>query len=94
MLNHKETAKHVRNRLKVSKIKARVRMYEACGIRYIAVITPEYGAHFNPEQLKEIGIIASVNGLTEAQGSPVNMDIIVQMTGKDQFNFEYHGDRS
>lgn len=90
-LTHKERTKHIRGRLKAAGIKAKCRLYEACGTRYISVVTPEYGKYFTPEQLKEIGIIAQVNGLTGARGSSIDLENIVQMTGQDQFNFEFHG---
>lgn len=90
-LTHKEMTKHVRGRLKASGIKARCRLYEACGVRCIQISTPEYGKHFTPDQLREIGVIAQVNGLTDARRSPIDMDIIVQMTKLDTFTFEFHG---
>lgn len=88
-MTHQEVAKHFRKRLKAAGIKARCRIYSTCGTDFVQVSTPEYGKHFTPNQLKEIGIIAQVNGMTGAYGMPIDLDIIVQMTRKDTFDFEY-----
>lgn len=91
MLNHKEMTAHIRGRIKASGIKARVSLYTACGIRYIRVVTPSYEVKgFTSEELATLAIIAQVNRLTEAQSSPIDPAIMVQLTGKQQFDFEFH----
>lgn len=90
-MSHKEMTSHIRGRLRHAGIKAGCRLYTACGVRYISISTPEYGKYFSAEQLREIGIIAQVNGLTEARRTPIDIENIVAMTRKDQFDFEFHG---
>ena len=89
-MTHQETAKHFRNRLKHCGINAKCSIYTACGTRWIRVITPEYGAYFNANQLFTIGLIAQACKLTGARRSEIDMDVLVQMTKRDQFDFEYH----
>lgn len=90
VMSHKEATTHFRNRLKAAKIKARVKMNEACGIKYITIVTPTYEARFTSDDLKEIGIIAQVLKLTSARGSEIDLDHIQLLTGKGQFDFEFH----
>lgn len=90
-MTHAEMAKHIRNRLKHEGIKAKCSIYTSCGTRYIRIVTPEYGSYFTAQQLEKIGVIACVNKLTNARGEPINMEILIQMTKKDQFDFEFHG---
>lgn len=44
-MTHKEMAAHVRHRIAVSKIPARVRMYTACGSSYIQVFVQKRWRH-------------------------------------------------
>lgn len=83
-MSHKEITAHIRGRIKHAGIKARVRLYEACGSRFIQIagITPD--AEFTDEQQREIRIIAQVNGLTLSRGMPIDIE---QMTNPKQFDF-------
>ena len=92
-MNHKEMTAHIRNRLKAHKLNARVKMSEACGIKYITVVTKNYGSSWTEQESREIAICAQVNGLTMAQGSEIDIENFVQtscFTGC-QRNFEFHG---
>lgn len=90
-LTHKEMTKHIRGRLKASKIGARCRLYNACGFDWIQVFVPEHGQYFSPVQSREIAIIADVNGLTYAQGMKVDtsLDYWMQTRGRADFTFVY-----
>lgn len=89
-MTHKEITNHFRKRVKAAGIAARVKMNEACGIKYVTVVTPNYEARFNSDHLREIAIIAQVLKLTGARGSVIDLNNITQLTGKTQFDFEYH----
>lgn len=90
-LTHKEITTHFRKRVKAAGINARIKMNEACGVKYVTVAVPSYEARFTSEELNEIGIIAQVLKLTGARGSEIDLSNIVQLTGKTQWNFEFHG---
>lgn len=87
-MTHKEMTKHIRTRLAKSGVPARVRMNDYCGSKVIQVSTSTYEARWTPEQLRTIGLIASVNGLTFVRGMPIHPEhIIEQLTGSTQFDF-------
>jgi hypothetical protein len=90
MKTHKEITKHIRGRLKAHKVPARVKMNDFCGKTVVTIVTPTYDFRWTPEQLREIGICAQVNKLTRAQGMPIDLDVLVQLTGLNQINFEFH----
>lgn len=71
-LSHKEMAAHIRNRLKASKIKARVIMQTICGERRIRIDNVAYGARWSDDEAETIAICAKVNGLTHTQGAEIN----------------------
>lgn len=93
-LSHKEMTKHIRGRLKACGIKARCSLYTACGTRYIKIGMDRerfFGAReWTEQEALEIGRIAQVNHLTEAQGSPIDLNIQRQLTKSHEFNFEFH----
>lgn len=72
MLTHKEMTAHIRKRIKVAKIPARVRLYTACGTRYIAVDRVAHDAAWSAKQAQEICLIAAVNELTSARRTPID----------------------
>jgi hypothetical protein len=86
MLNHKEMTKHIRTRIKVSGIKALVRMINSCGDSVIQVNTTEYGVEFTNEEQREIRKIAECNNLTWVRNAPIDIE---QMTNPFDFNFYY-----
>jgi hypothetical protein len=71
-LTHKEITAHLRKRIAVAGIKARVRLYEACGDRYIQVSGATFEAEFSEEEQRTIRQIAKTNGLTFAQGMEID----------------------
>lgn len=85
-LTHKEMTAHIRKRIKVAGIKARVRLYEACGARWIQVNVPEYDVDFTEEEQRTIRQIAVTNRLTWARGMEIDVE---QMTNPKTFDFEY-----
>lgn len=88
-LTHKEMTKHIRGRLKASKIAARTRLYRACQVDWIQVFVPEHGQLFTPAQSREIALIAHVNGLTYAQGMVIDTSDAYwsQTKGRAEFTF-------
>lgn len=89
-MTHKEITAHFRNRLKIEKIKAKVKMNEACGIKYVTIVVPAFETRFTAQEIKIIGIIAQVLKLTDARKSEIDLDNMVQLTGKIQWDFEFH----
>ena len=84
MLNHKEMTAHIRNRIKVAGIKARVRMQDCCGSKVLQVNAPAYGVEFTNEQQQTIRHIAKCNGLTWVRGAEIDVE---RMTNPHDFNF-------
>lgn len=71
-MNHREMTNHIRNRLKHEGIEASVRGHRSCGVQWIVVAMDEHGKSFTQQQCQKIALIASINGLTYAQGVPVD----------------------
>lgn len=90
-MDHKELTKHIRGRLKAHKVPARVKMNDFCGTAVVTIVTPSYDYRWSSEELREIGICAQVNRLTLSQGMPIDLAVMVQLTGLTQHNFEFHG---
>ena len=88
-MTHKEMTAHIRNRLKAQRIPARVRLYTACGTRYIQVNTVAYEARWSDEERRAIAICADVNGLTGAQGGKIDPELEAQLSHRQAFDFEY-----
>ncbi len=86
-LDHKQMTKHIRGRLSANGIKARCRLYTACGVRYIQVFPPTADALFTDEESTLIKRIAKCNKLTGARGMDIDENII-NVHGGD---FEFHG---
>jgi hypothetical protein len=87
MMNHKEITAHIRRRLAASGIKAKCKMAEACGLRSVEVVVPSYEARFTAEEIREIALIAKVNGLTGARGATINPEHEALLTEKIQWSF-------
>lgn len=90
-LTHKEMTAHIRKRLKVAGVKARVRMQDFNGHRMIQVSTPAYDKRFSSAQLDQLATIVMANGLTLIRGAKIDPEVLVQLTGSTDFNFEFHG---
>lgn len=90
-LTHKEMAKHIRGRLQASGVPARVKMNDFCGQKMISVVTPSFEFRWSPDQLRTIGICAQVNQLTLSRSMPISVEVIEQLVGSTQHNFEFHG---
>lgn len=87
-MTHQELTRHLRKRLKLAGVPCRVRMNEYCGARVVQVITPTHETRWTPGQLRQIGLIASVNHMTMARGLPVHApEVMEQLTGATQFDF-------
>ena len=83
-MNHKELTAHIRKRIKIAGIKARVAMQESCGDLVISVDVPKHDAEFSEEEQRAIRLIAKCNHLTRVRG----MEIVVeQMTDPKGFKF-------
>lgn len=90
-MNHKEITAHIRKRLKHAAVPCRVMMEESCGYKYVKVVVPTYDAEWTPEQLRTIGLIATVNKLTFVRGMPIHGEAtIMQLTGAKQFDFVFN----
>jgi hypothetical protein len=83
-LPHKEMTAHFRNRLKVAGIKARCKMLTYCGEQVIAVAVPTPAGRFTDAEQRVIRTIAQVNGLTRAQGLPIDIE---RMTDSQEARF-------
>jgi len=91
MLTHKEMTAHIRKRVKAEGIRARVRLSNSCGIRSIQIIVPSYDARFTPAEIKTLSHIADCNHLTGSRGRKIDPSHESILTGKQQWDFEYHG---
>jgi hypothetical protein len=85
-MSHKETAAHIRGKLKAQKIPARVRIYTACGTKYIQISGVKYDSEWTEKESVSIRLCAKANGLKGAQGSEINMNPILN---PPSFNFEF-----
>lgn len=85
-MNHKDMTAHIRNRIKVAGIKAKVKMQEFCGYQVVAIDVPAYEIEFTAEEQRAIRHIAKCNGLTLSQGMEINVDL--QANPKD-FKFYF-----
>lgn len=68
-----EATKHIRNRIRVSGIKARVRQLPASNTG-IQVFPVAYGIEFSAEEQRKIRLIAQVNELTLVRGMSIEID--------------------
>jgi hypothetical protein len=96
-LTHKEMTSHIRNRLKASKIPARVRLYTACSTNYIHIFGVKSDSVWTSKQAQEINLIAAVNNLTGARRSNIDHSDAYWSQVKEwrgDFHFEFHGVQS
>jgi hypothetical protein len=70
-LTHGHMTDHIRDRIKHEGIQASVSGHRSHGLQWITV-TVENAESFTPQQCRKIALIASLNGLTYAQGEPVD----------------------
>jgi hypothetical protein len=80
-MTHKEMTAHIRNRIKVAGIKAKVKMQDGYTI---SVDVPAYGIEFTEEDQRTIRHIADCNRLTWVRGLKIDVD---QMTNPHEFKF-------
>lgn len=83
-MNHKELTAHIRNRIKVAGIKARVCMQESCGNKVIVVYGTAYEINFTEEEQRTIRLIAKTNRLTWVRGMEIDIE---RMTDPKCFKF-------
>jgi hypothetical protein len=87
-LTHKEMTAHIRNRIKVVGVKAKVKMAEPqIGDRQIRVACPAYDRPFTDGEQRQIRFIAKVNGLTWVRGLEINVE---QMTNPQEMVFYFN----
>jgi hypothetical protein len=86
-MSHKEVTSEMRAALKVAGIKARVRLYVSCGVRYVEVFVPAYEIEFTEAEQATIKAHAARFGFTGSRGSALRED----PTNPKTFHFEYHG---
>jgi hypothetical protein len=84
MLTHKEMTAHLRKRIKIAGIKARVDMMDSCGSKAIRVFGASPEATFTDEEQRQIRHIAKCNGLTWVRGMEIDVE---QMTNPQSFHF-------
>ena len=77
---------HIRHRIKVAGIKARVKIGPGIG-KYIYVSAPSYEVIFTPDEIETINIIAQVNKLTKCQGYTIDPQFERQLIGKTDWAF-------
>ena len=85
-MNHKEAAAHIRGKLKAQKIPARVRIYTACGTKYIQINGIKYDSEWTSAQSMAIRVCAQANGLKGARGSEIDMH---PSLNPPSFDFEF-----
>ena len=91
-LNYSEMTKHIRNRIKVAGIKAGVRKFDQGSTKAnIQVYTRSVEQEFTSDEIEQIARIAQVNGLTLVRGGEIDPMFLRQLTGRQQWNFEFHG---
>ena len=88
-LTHKEMTKQIRGRLKQAGIKARCRLYTACGINYVQIFVIKHGLVFTSKESRVINVIAHANCLTMSRGSEI--DLNHPFIDFPSFDFEFHG---
>jgi hypothetical protein len=71
VLTHGQMSDHIRDRIRHEGIEASVSGHRSRGVQWITV-TVENAESFTPQQCRKIALIASLNGLTYAQGEPVD----------------------
>lgn len=81
-MNLKETAAHIRKRLKHEGIKAKVRVAPGGGC--VQVNAPAYGVEFSEEEQRKIRFIATCLNLTGVRGTKI---VIERMTNPYDFHF-------
>lgn len=86
-MTHKEMTAHIRNRLKVMGVNARVKMNDFNGHRIVTVVVPVYEYRWTQEERDAILLVASVNGLTFIRGMELSPILVNEM----QVNFEFRG---
>jgi len=89
-MDHKEMTSHIRGRIKAAGITAKCSMYTSCGQPMVRVCVPTYDARFNRDEIHAIALIAKSNRLTNAQCSTIDPYHEEKLTGKIQWNFEFH----
>ncbi len=87
-LTHKEMTYHIRKRIQVSGIKARVSLYESCGLNWIRVSGIDADARFSDSDQKVILMIAACNGLTLSRGLKIDVNATCSSMGA---HFVYGG---
>ena len=86
-LSHKEMTAHIRNRIKVAGIKARVCMQTACGDKIIRIDAIRYKLAFTHEEQRTIRQIAVSNDLTYVMGLEIDIE---RMTDPYDFSLRYN----
>ena len=81
-MNITKMAARIRNRIKKSGIKARVRV--APGGGFVQVNAPAFDAKFNEEEQYQIRLIAKVHGMTYVRGEEIDL---IRMTNPETFSF-------
>lgn len=72
-MDHKTLTAHIRKRIKVSGIEAKVKMQHYCGEQVIAVDVPNATAVFTESEQASIKLIAQCNHLTFARGLAIDL---------------------
>lgn len=81
-MTHKQMTAHIRARIKVAEIDARVKTHEASGCLWIHVSVPTFDTRFSPEEQRTIQQIAKTNRLTLVQGIEIDVDRVLDMPGQ------------
>lgn len=79
-----ELTKHLRNRIKVAGLQARVRQLPASSTG-IQVFPVAYGVEFSTEEQRQIRLIAQVNKLTLVRGMEIDVE-----RNTDPHGMEFH----
>lgn len=81
---HQEMVRHLRHRIKVAGIQARVRGFVSCGDEVVQVNTTHPDRQFTDDEQRTIRTIGDANRLTWVRGMPIDVE---QMTNPYDFNF-------
>lgn len=86
--DHKTLTNHIRKRLKVEGINARVKMQTGnAGTKVIVVAVPSYDDRFTDDEINRICLCAKANGLTFVKGEEINPFLQERLTDKQQWDF-------
>lgn len=81
-----ELAAEFRAEMKRARIKCHIKSYD----NHFYISVPDFKAHFTPEQIRHFCQYAKDMGLVFVMNTPIDVELQVKLTGKQQWDF-YRG---